>query len=64
MSFLYEIPSPDNSVLKWNGGFATVDAAKVAAREKAKKMKLSRHLGVPQVGRVLVGQNAEKATRY
>ena len=32
MSFFYEISSPDNSVLKRNGGFATVDSAKVAAR--------------------------------
>lgn len=64
MSFFYEIRSPDNTVLKRHGGFATVVAAKVAAREDAKKMKLSRHLGVPRVGRILVGQNVEKATPY
>ena len=39
MVFFYEIRSPDNSVLKRNGGFATVDAARIAAREDARKMK-------------------------
>jgi hypothetical protein len=32
MSFFYEIPITDDSVLKRSGGFPTVDAAKVAAR--------------------------------
>jgi hypothetical protein len=63
MSFFYEIRSPDNSVLKRNGGFATVDAAKIAAREDAMKMRMSRQSDRPDVGRIMVGQNADKVTR-
>jgi hypothetical protein len=63
MAFFYEIRSADNTVLKRDGGFPTQDAAKIAGREDAKKMKNSRQLGRPDVGRILVGQNAEKATR-
>jgi hypothetical protein len=33
MSFFFEIRSADNSVLKRRGGFASQDAAKMAARE-------------------------------
>jgi hypothetical protein len=40
------------------------DAAKMAAREDAKKLKNSRQPDKPDVGRIMVGQNAEKATRY
>jgi hypothetical protein len=64
MSFFYEIRSADNTVLKRDGGFASQNAAKMAAREDAKKMKNSRQPDSPNVGRILVGQNAEKATRY
>lgn len=32
MSFFYEVRSSDNTVLKRDGGFATVDAVKAAAR--------------------------------
>jgi hypothetical protein len=39
MAFFYEIRGADNSVLKRDGGFATQDAAKTAARDDAKKMK-------------------------
>ena len=76
MAWFYEIRSPDNAVLKRDGGFANQDAAKVAAREDAKKMKNSRmrlkgrdHGGqarqpaCPEVGRIMVGQNSEKPTR-
>ena len=63
MSFFYEIRSADNTVLKRDGGFASQDAAKMAARDDAKKMKNSRQPDRPDVGRILVGQNAEKATR-
>lgn len=64
MAFFQEIRSPDNAVLKRNGGFATVDAAKIAAREDAKKMKNSRQQADgPHVGRLLVGQNADNVTR-
>jgi len=50
--------------VKRDGGFATQDAAKTAGREDAKKMKNMRQPSRPDVGRILVGQNAEKATRY
>jgi hypothetical protein len=63
MSFFYEIRSADNTVLKRDGGFATQDAAKTAGREDAKKMKNMRLPDRPHVERILVGQNAEKATR-
>jgi hypothetical protein len=64
MAYFYEIRSIDNAVLKRDGGFATQDAAKIAGREDAKKMKNIRQPDKPDVGRILVGQNAEKATRY
>jgi hypothetical protein len=63
IAYFYEIRSADNTVLKRDGGFPNQDAAKEAARADAKKMKLSHHLGVPSVGKILVGQNAEQATR-
>lgn len=64
MAFFYEIRSADNTVLKRDGGFASQDAAKMAAREDAKKMKNASRLDRPDVGRILVGQNKEEATRY
>ena len=63
LAYFYEIRNPDNSVLKRNGGFATVDAAKTAAREDAKKMKAAPKTVRPDIGRILVGQNAEQPTR-
>jgi len=39
MAWFYEIRSSDNAVLKRDGGFATQDAAKMAARDDAKKTK-------------------------
>ncbi|MGD0906934.1 MAG: hypothetical protein ABSA96_05105 [Candidatus Acidiferrales bacterium] len=63
MAFFYEIRSSSNAVLKRDGGFATQDAAKVAARENAKKMKNLHQPNRPDVGRIMVGQNVEKATR-
>jgi len=63
MSFFYEIRSADNTVLKRDGGFATRDAAKAAARDDAKKMKNSSRQASPDVGRILVGQNTEKPRR-
>jgi hypothetical protein len=52
-------------VPRWerDGGFATQDAGKIAGREDAKKMKNLRQVDTPDVGRIMVGQNAEKATR-
>jgi hypothetical protein len=64
MAYFYEIRSADNTVLKRDGGFATQDTAKMAAREDAKKMKNIRQPDRPDVGRILVGQNKEEATRY
>jgi hypothetical protein len=63
MAWFYEIRSPNNAVLKRDGGFATQDAAKTAGREDAKKMRNVRQPDRPDVGRIMVGQNAEKATR-
>ena len=63
MAWFYEIRSSNNAVLKRDGGFATQDAAKIARREDAKKMKNMRQPDRPDVGRILVGQNAEKAVR-
>ena len=57
MAFFYEIRSADNTLLKRNGGFADVGAAKSAARADAKKMKCSHQPGMPAVERILVGQN-------
>jgi hypothetical protein len=50
--------------LKRDDGFPTQDAAKIAGREDAKKMRNSRQPDTQDVGRIMVGQNAEKATRY
>lgn len=64
MAWFYEIRSSTNAVLKRDGGFADVEAAKSAARTDAKKMKNSSRTAGPDVERILVGQNAEKPTRY
>ena len=64
MSWFYEIRSSTNTVLKRDGGFASQDAAKMAGREDAKKMRNSRQPDRPDVDRIMVGQNAEKPTRY
>ena len=64
MAWFYEIRSSDSTVLKRYGGFPTQDAAKIAGREEAKKMKDLRQPDRPDVGRIMVGQNAEKATRF
>ena len=62
--WFYEIRSSNNAVLKRDGGFADVEAAKSAARADAKKMKNSRQPDRPNVERIMVGQNTEKPTRY
>jgi hypothetical protein len=64
MAYFYEVRSADNAVLKRDGGFASQDAAKMAAREDAKKLKNSRQPDRPKVGNIMVGQNTEKPTRY
>jgi hypothetical protein len=64
MAYFYEIRSADNTVLKRDGGFASQDAAKMAARQDAKKIKNAARPARPDVGRILVGQNKEEATRY
>jgi hypothetical protein len=63
MAFFYEIRSADNTLLKRDGGFASHDAAKMAARDDAKKMKNMRQPEKLDVGRIMVGQNTEKPTR-
>ena len=63
MSYFYEIRSADNTLLKRDGGFASQDAAKMAAREDAKTMKNAARQVGPTVGRILVGQNKEEPTR-
>ena len=64
MAWFYEIRNSNNAVLKRDGGFATQDAAKIAGRADAKKMKNSRQPDRPDVGTILVGQNSDKPTRY
>ena len=63
MAWFYEIRSLDNAVLKRDGGFANQDAAKIAGRADAKKMKMSHQPDRPDVGRIMVGQNTETPTR-
>ena len=64
MAWFYEIRSSNNAVLKRDGGFATQDAAKTAVHADAKRIKKSLRPGMPDVGTLMVGQNAEKPTRY
>jgi hypothetical protein len=47
VSWFYEIRSSDNTVLKRDGGFASHNPAKIAARDDVKKMKNSRLGGWP-----------------
>jgi len=61
MAWFYEIRSADNTVLKRDGGFSAQDAANCRTR-RPKKMKYIRQ-PTPDVGRIMVGQNAEKPTR-
>jgi hypothetical protein len=63
MAWFYEIRDTNNSVLKRNAGFADQDAAKIAARADAKKMRSSSQSDKPDISRILVGQNVEKPTR-
>jgi len=63
MTWRYEIRSSNNAVIKRDGGFPNQDAAKIAGREDAKKMKNSRQSNLLDVGRILVGQNAENSSR-
>jgi hypothetical protein len=60
MAWLYENRSSDNAVLKRDDGFPTQDAAKIAGRENARKMKNMRQPEKPDVGRIMVGQNTER----
>ena len=59
MAWFYEIRSSDDAVLKRDGGFADPDAAKIAARAEAEKIKMSRRIGGPTVGRIMVGHKAD-----
>ena len=64
MSYFYEIRTPEKVIVKRKGGFATIDATKTAARENAKRMKNTCQPDRPDIGRMMVGQNTEKPTRY
>jgi hypothetical protein len=59
MAWFYELRSADDAVLKRVGGFADPDAAKIAARAEAEKIKMSRRIGEPTVGRIMVGHKAD-----
>lgn len=63
LSWFYEIRNSNNAVLKRAGGFPTQDAAKIAGREDAKRIRNMSQPDRPDVGRIMVGQNSEKATR-
>ena len=63
MAWFYEIRTPQESVLKREGGFSSADAAKTAVRADAKRLKACWQPGEPQVGQLLIGQNMEKANR-
>jgi hypothetical protein len=63
MAFFYEIRSSTNAVLKRDGGFASQDAAKMAARDDAKKMRNMRQLNRPDVGRIMVVTFTPKTAR-
>lgn len=63
MAWFYEIRDSDNAVLKRDGGFADQDAAKIAARADAKKLRSSSQPDKPDISRILVGQNVENPKR-
>jgi hypothetical protein len=60
MAFFYEIRSTTDNILKRTSGFRDREAAKLAARADAKKMKNSRLPNRSDVGKILVGQNSER----
>jgi hypothetical protein len=62
LSYFYEIRSPNNTVLKRDGGFPDREAATEAARADAKRLKAVPK--PPTVGRILVGQNTDQPTRF
>lgn len=64
MAWFYEIRTAENTVLKRDGGFASQDAAKIAARDDARKIKNAPGSERPDIGRIMVGQNVEKPTRH
>jgi hypothetical protein len=63
VAWFYEIRDTNNFVLKRDGGFADQDAAKIAARVDARRMRSLSQANKPGIGRILVGQNVEKPTR-
>jgi hypothetical protein len=52
MPWFYEIRGSNNTLLKRDGGFPAQDAAKIARRADAKKIKNSRQLGGPSIGTI------------
>jgi hypothetical protein len=63
MACFYEIRETNNTVLNWDGCFDDQDAAKIAARADAKKMRSSSQPDKPSIVRILVGQNVEPRTQ-
>jgi len=61
LSFFYEIRSTTDTILKRTGGFPDREAATVAARADAKRLKAVPK--PPTVGRIFVGQNTAPPTR-
>jgi hypothetical protein len=59
LAWSYEIRETNNTVLNRDGCFADQDAAKIAARGDAKKMRGSSQPDKPAIVRILVGQNVE-----
>jgi hypothetical protein len=52
VAWFYEIRGSNNALLNRDSGFATQDAAKIAGRADAKKIKNTRQLGGPSVGTI------------
>jgi hypothetical protein len=63
LAWFYEIRDANNLLLKRNDGFADQDAAKIAARADAKRMRNLGQPDKPNIGRIFVGRNAEQPTR-
>jgi hypothetical protein len=54
LACFYEIRSADNTLLKRDGGFPTQDAAKIAGRADAKKIKNSCQPDKPDIERIML----------
>jgi hypothetical protein len=63
MAWFYELRTPDNFIVKRDGGFATRNEAKAAGLADAKAISASSQSSKAKLAKVLVGQNLEKPTR-